>query len=67
MFNASQLGSYGYMLEDVTGAGTGPEGYVDIFDMTLVFNNMQMAVGMNTPPNPMKKKVQTGNTNINIR
>jgi hypothetical protein len=31
------------------------DGYVDIFDIAIVFNNMQNAVGMITPPNPGKK------------
>ncbi len=50
VFNNSQSGAYGYIVEDVTG-----DGFVDIFDMVIVFNNMQNGAGMNTPPNPVKK------------
>ena len=50
VFNYSQSGSYGYLVEDLTG-----DAFVDIFDMVIVFNNMQSGAGMNTPPNPMKK------------
>ena len=50
VFNNSQSGAYGYIVEDVTG-----DGFVDIFDMVIVFNNMQSGAGMNTPVNPVKK------------
>jgi hypothetical protein len=60
VFNSSQDGLFGYVVEDVTGispaGGTGPDGFVDIFDMVVIFNNMQKGVGINTPPFPMKKK-----------
>jgi hypothetical protein len=51
VFNKVQGGGFGYIVEDLTG-----DGYVDIFDLAMVFNNMQTSVGMNTPPNPAKKK-----------
>ncbi len=50
VFNQSQAGAFGYILEDVTG-----DGFVDIFDMAMVFNNQQNGAGMITPPNPGKK------------
>jgi hypothetical protein len=60
VFNDAQSSAYGYLLTDLTGlapaGGFGPDGFVDIFDMALVFNNMQVGIGMNTPPNPVKKK-----------
>ncbi len=51
VFNKSQEGLFGYAVADVTG-----DAFVDIFDLVVVFNNLQGSVGMITPPNPGKKK-----------
>jgi hypothetical protein len=50
VFNAAQLGAFGYIPEDLTG-----DAFVDIFDNVIVFNNAQLGAGLNTPPNPAKK------------
>jgi len=47
------LGSaYGYQSSDITG-----DGFVDFFDLNMVYNNNLNSIGMNTPPNPAKKKM----------
>ncbi len=51
IFNNSQAGLFGYVIDDLTG-----DAFVDIFDLVVVFNNLQGSVGMITPPNPGKKK-----------
>ncbi len=58
-FNASQSGLYGYVVEDLT-----TDGFVDIFDMVTIFNNSQSGIGMNTPPNPMKKHGTSGTLEV---
>ena len=61
VFNKAQNGLFGYMKEDLSG-----DGFVDIWDMSIVFNNLQNGVGMNTPPNPQKKKIQ-GNGSLPLK
>jgi hypothetical protein len=50
-FNNNKQGSFGYRLSDING-----DGFVDGFDLVKVFNNNKKGAGMNTPPNPLKKK-----------
>ncbi len=50
VFNHSQGGAYGYLVQDLNG-----DGFVDIFDNVQVFNNLQSGIGINTPVNPVKR------------